>query len=110
MSEIWLPFRIRSALDPRERARGLIGRRGLGVDEGLWISPCKQVHTFRMRFPIDVAFLGRDDELLHVVHGMTPRRVSKVVWRATGALELPAGTLRGLAVRLGDVISWPQES
>ena len=35
------------------------------ADTGLWISPCKQVHTFGMKFPIDVAFVGHDGEILH---------------------------------------------
>ena len=60
------------------RMRGLLGRRGLESGEGLLLRPAPSVHTFFMRFAIDVVFLARDGEVLKVVPRLRP-------WRTTGA-------------------------
>ena len=110
MAEFVLPFKVHTARGVRERVRGLMREASMPADTGLWISPCKQVHTFGMKFPIDVAFVGHDGEILHMVHQMPRRRLSRLVWRAAGVLELPAGTLSGLGAKFADVIRWPDES
>ena len=82
------------------RMRGLLGRSGLESGEGLYLQPAPSVHTFFMRFPIDVVFLARDGEVVKVVPGVKP-------WRTTAArgaravLELAAGEAdrRGIRVR-----------
>lgn len=82
---------LRSATSTRTRMRGLLGRAELAVGEGLLLSPCKQVHTFGMRFPIDVVFCDRAWRVSHVVREMRPGRVSRVAWKARHAIELRAG-------------------
>ena len=62
------------------RRRGLLGRDG--IDGVIVLEPCRQVHTFGMRFPIDVAFCAADGRVLRIVAEMVPGRVSRVVWRA----------------------------
>ena len=57
-----------------QRRRGLTGRDAL--DGVLVIRPCRQVHTFGMRFPIDVAFCDRYGFVLHLA-SLAPRRVSR---------------------------------
>src|SRR5688500_11367296 len=74
----------------RDRARGLIGRE-LARGEAMILSPGRQVHTFGMRDPIDVLFCTRGWEVIHVVRGMSPRRVSRLIWRAVNVVELQAG-------------------
>jgi uncharacterized membrane protein (UPF0127 family) len=106
MTERYLPIRVMTARGFAARQRGLLGRDELDPDEGLWISPCKQVHTFGMRFPIDVAFLDAGGRLLHAVHEMQPGRLSRFVWRARGALELAAGQLHMRGLSRGDVLRW----
>lgn len=86
------------------RRRGLLGRESLAEGEGLYLAPCQWVHMFGMRFAIDVAFLARDGRVLAVHHGLKPRRISRLVWRADGALELPEGTLAATGTRVGDVV------
>lgn len=88
----------------RERRRGLLGREGLAPEEGMYIVPTQCIHTFGMKFAIDVAFLARDGRVLAVHHGLKPRRVSKLVIRAEGALELAAGRLAATGTEVGDVI------
>ncbi len=66
------------------------------------LEPCDSVHTWFMRFPIDVAVLDRDDNVLHAVSGLLPW---KLVWPREGArsvLELPAGTLARSGTLAGD--------
>lgn len=89
------------AVTRRVRTRGLIGREDL---EGVLIlRPCRQVHTFGMRVPIDVAFCDRYGFVLHAV-AMRPRRVSRLVWRSYFAIEAPVGSFERWTLQLGDVV------
>lgn len=64
----------------------------------LILRPAKQVHTFGMRYPIDVVFLGGGGRVLRVVREMQPKRLTRVVLRARAVVELPAGEAAGVAV------------
>jgi uncharacterized protein len=75
------------------RARGLLGRRELPAGEGLLIRPCRGVHTFLMKFPIDLVFLDRDNRIVATVENLRPQRLTKLLPRARAVLELPAGTI-----------------
>jgi uncharacterized membrane protein (UPF0127 family) len=86
------------------RRRGLLGRDRLESGEGIYIVPTQWIHMFGMRFPIDVAFLDSDGRVLHVHHSLKPNRLSRLVWRAEGALELCAGALHASRTVVGDVI------
>ena len=83
------------------RRHGLLGRDH--VEGALVLRPCRQVHTFGMRFPIDVAFCDRYGFLLHR-STLPPRRVSALVWRSYFALEAPAGAFDRWGLELGDVV------
>jgi len=85
-----------------DRRRGLLGRDGLPPGRGLLLRPCGSVHTFGMRFPIDVVFLDRGGRVLRVVERMGPRRLAWGGWRAWQTLELPAGTMSQAGVAAGD--------
>ena len=76
-----------------ERRRGLIGRDSLGPGEALIIPRCRQVHSFGMRFSIDVLFIDRSGTVVRAYPGLSSGRISPVVWRAWQVIELPAGTL-----------------
>lgn len=95
---------VRYANTFRTRLVGLLGRRSLGADEALVIVPCHSVHTFFMRFAIDVAFLDRDGKLLHLEHNLRPYRWSPVVAGAHCAVEFPAHRLRETNSREGDLL------
>jgi uncharacterized membrane protein (UPF0127 family) len=79
------------------RMRGLLGRRGLAAGEGMLISPAPSVHTFFMRFTIDVVFLDKSGTIVKIAHSLRPWRTAGKR-KAVQALELPAGTaaLHGL--------------
>ena len=87
--------------NPWTRLRGLLGRGVLEPGEGLLIRPAGSVHTFFMRFAIDVVWLDRDLRVLDVRPNLQP-------WRMAGrrgaraALELAAGECERVGLRAGD--------
>lgn len=89
------------AITSRHRRLGLTGRDS--VDGVMVLRPCRQVHTFGMRFPIDVAFCDRYGFVQHLTT-MSPRRVSRPVFRAYFAIEAPEGSFERWKLQLGDVV------
>lgn len=86
------------------RLRGWIGRARLRTGEGILLAPCRSIHTWFMRMPIDVAFLDAEHRVVGLSHGLAPWRISPVVWSARCVIELPSGTLQQAGVRVGDRI------
>ena len=72
------------------RMKGLLGRISLDPGEGLLISPCRQVHCFHMKFPIDTLFLDRQYKVLKILT-LNPGQISPVVKDAYYVLEVTAG-------------------
>ena len=91
------------------RNRGLLGRQSLGQGEGLWIVPCEAVHTFGMRFAIDLVFLDRRNIVRKVRSSVPPWRMSGCL-RARSVLELAAGTLENTPVHPGDTLQFSPAS
>jgi len=88
------------------RLRGLLGASegDFGNGWGLWIRPCRGVHTLAMRFPIDVVYLDRVGTVVHLEHNLQPWRFSPVRMQATSVLELPSHTVARTETALGDLI------
>jgi hypothetical protein len=86
------------------RFRGLMWTDAATFPAGraLWIVPCRGVHTFAMRFPIDVVYLDGDKVVVHVEENLLPWRMAPVRMRATSVLELPQNTLAGTGTIVGD--------
>jgi uncharacterized membrane protein (UPF0127 family) len=85
----------------RQRRKGLIGRDEL--EGALVLRPCRQVHTLRMRFPVDVAFCDRDGFVLHTAT-LVPWRLSRPVPRAYFAIEARAGAFERWKLVVGDIL------
>jgi uncharacterized protein len=83
-------LRIRVATNFWMRARGLLFGPALKVDEALLIAPCSSIHTFWMRYPIDVVFLDRRARILRV-SARVPAGRMRFGWGAAAVLELRAG-------------------
>jgi hypothetical protein len=81
------------------RARGLRGRDDF--EGALMLRPCRQVHTFGMRFPLDVAFCDSDGLVLRVAT-LSARRVSRPVWKAGFVVEARAGAFERWRLTPGD--------
>lgn len=88
---------------PLPRMRGLLGRRGLPSREGVLLRPAGSVHTFFMRFPIDVVFLDREGRVLRVAEAVPPWRTA-AARGARSVLELRAGECERRGVEAGDVL------
>ncbi len=98
--------RVRVARSFVRRFLGLMGRRGLRPGEGLLLDPCSSIHTFLMRFPIDVVYVGPDHVVRRVDHAMRPWRIGPLFTGAAYVVELAAGTARQVGVAPGDRLSW----
>jgi uncharacterized membrane protein (UPF0127 family) len=72
--------------------------------QGLWISPCRGVHTLAMRFPIDVVYLDRERIVIHLEQGLKPWRMAAILIRAASVIELPAGMIEDSQTVLGDQV------
>lgn len=91
---------------PRARRIGLLKRAELPPGYGLWIYPCQAIHTFWMRFSIDVAFLDRHRRVKRVYHRMPPFRLTRIVWGARSVLELASGVLARSGTEQGDELQF----
>lgn len=97
---------VQLADTPRARRIGLLAHRSLRAGEGLWIVPTQAVHTIGMRFPIDVIFLDRNRKVRRIYHRLRPFRLTRFVWRASSALEVPAGTAAASGTKVGDELQF----
>ncbi|MEO5839741.1 MAG: DUF192 domain-containing protein [Acidimicrobiales bacterium] len=85
----------------RTRAKGLLGRNG--IDGALLLRRARSVHSFGMRFPIDVAFCDADLYVLDIVV-LRPHRMTLPRWRARAVIEAEAGAFDRWRVRVGDQV------
>ncbi len=84
------------------RMKGLLGRRELPAGHGLWIRPCKSIHTLFMGFPIDAIFVSKNECVVRTYQSLPPFRMTPFVWGARSVLELPAGALSACPTHIGD--------
>lgn len=88
-----------------ERMKGLLGTRELQDGCGMLILPCSSVHTFFMRYPIDVAFLDKQMRVVQMVSSLPPwRAFISMGSGAKIALELPSGKLAETNTSIGDAL------
>jgi uncharacterized protein len=102
----YLATRVRLAATHWSRFRGLMATDAarFPAGEGLWIVPCHGVHTFAMRFPIDVVYLDRGKVVVHIEENLKPWRLAAVRMSAASVLELPGQTLNSTRTAVGDEI------
>jgi uncharacterized membrane protein (UPF0127 family) len=92
-----------------KRNKGLLGRESLFPGEGLWIIPCEAVHTFWMRFPIDLVYLDSKKRIRKLRGEVRPWRLSACI-SAHSVLELPSGTIRDTRTEPGDTLEFSAAS
>jgi uncharacterized protein len=93
-----------TAFDSATRRRGLLGTDSLTPGRALIIAPTNAIHTWFMRFDIDLAFVARDGRVVKVRHQLKPWRVSGAL-RGFAAIELPGGTLAAADTLANDVLT-----
>ena len=87
-----------------KRRVGLLQHKSLASGEGLWIVPCESVHTFFMKFPIDLIYLDKRLGVRKVRHAVPPWRLS-ACFSAHSVLELPAGLAAETGTAVGDELT-----
>jgi len=90
----WTRFRGLMATDAARFRRG----------QGLWIVPCHGVHTFAMRFPIDVLYLDHEKVVIHIEDSLQPWRMAAIRAQAASVLELPSGMVEETKTAVGDQV------
>lgn len=86
------------------RMRGLLGKDSLPPGEALLIKPCNGIHTFGMRFVIDVVFLDRKNHVVALSKDLRPNHITPIHFRAACVIELPAGTVETTGTQMDDEI------
>jgi uncharacterized protein len=86
------------------RLKGLVGWRSLSKDEGFLVEPASVVHTWFVRFPVDLVFLDGELRILRLDEHVGPWRIA-ARRGARAVLELPAGAIARCGLRVGDVLS-----
>jgi len=93
------------------RLRGLIGTTPaqFATGRGLWIIPCRGVHTLGMSFPIDVVYLSPDQTVVHLENSLQPWRFAPIRTQASSVLELPSSTVHATGTSIGDQLEISRE-
>lgn len=90
------------------RLVGLLGktRKWARAGRGLWIVPSHGIHTIGMLFPIDLIFLDREKNVVHLEEHVRPFRISRVSLKSYSVLELPAHTVFRTGTCVGDQLEF----
>jgi uncharacterized membrane protein (UPF0127 family) len=96
-----LASRLEGAFDSKSRNQGLLGRDGLAPGTALVIAPSNAVHTFAMRFPIDLVFANRDGVVVKTKLAVPKSRIA-IALNGFAVIELAAGAIARCGVRVGD--------
>jgi uncharacterized membrane protein (UPF0127 family) len=99
--ETTLATTVEAAVDSASRRRGLLGRDSLAPGAALVIAPTNGVHTFFMKFAIDVVFVTRDGRVVKIARAVKPWRAT-LAFRAFAVVELAAGAADRSGLRVGD--------
>lgn len=85
------------------RLRGLMFRNSFNKGEALVIVPCNSIHTFWMKFPIDVVFLSKENAVIYTIENFHPNKISSLLRKAHSVVELPAGTIKEYSIQQEDI-------
>jgi len=104
--QVYLATELALADTHWSRLRGLLGASDSDFrgGRGLWITPCRGVHTLAMRFPIDVVYLDRAGAVVHLEQNLPPWRFAPVRLKAASVIELPRQTVASTGTAVGDRI------
>lgn len=92
------------ANSPWSRFLGLMGRKSIPADEAMVFPKCNSIHTFFMRFPIDVVMVGADGKVVEVIESLKAWRLLFPRWKAKHVIELRAGRARELGICVGTLL------
>ncbi len=84
------------------RMQGLLGSSSLSANAGLWILRCNSIHTFFMKYPIDCVFVDKSMKVTSIKSDVEPFRMVWPQRKADSVIELAAGTVQKLQIKIGD--------
>jgi len=87
------------------RSIGLLSRKSISNNEALIIKPCGSIHTFFMRFDIDVLFVNKKNEIIALYENVKPFRILPIHLTSSYVIELAAGSISDKNISKGDLIS-----
>lgn len=102
--------KIAEALTFYSRLRGLMLTASLPEGSGLHIRPCRSVHSFFMKYPIDVLHLSQSGEVVGLEHRLQPGKVGKRFQGTFSVVELPEGTLERVGATVGQTVFFPNQT
>ena len=100
--ETFLAFRVAVADSIVSRLVGLLGKRSLKPDSGVWIVPANAIHTIGMLFTFDLVLIDKDFKVVGLRELIRPFRVTRPIFRAESVLELPAHAIFKSRTEVGD--------
>jgi uncharacterized protein len=100
--ESFLALRVKVADTIWGRLIGLLGRRSLNPEAGVWIVPCNSIHTFGMLFSIDAVFLDKEFKVVGLRELLRPFSITRPHFRAESVIELPPHTIFRSGTQIGD--------
>jgi hypothetical protein len=87
------------------RLKGLLFEKELKKGEALIIRPCNSIHTFFMRFKIDVLFVDSKNRIIKIYKEIRPFRLTPVYFKSAFSIELPSGTAAATNTSESDQLS-----
>lgn len=90
------------------RFLGLMGRKSIAADEGLFFPRCNSIHTFFMRFPIDVIFVKESGEVVEILESLKEWRMLLPRRGVKHTIELRANRSRELGIAPGAQLTWEE--
>lgn len=100
--ETFLAFRVKVADSGLSRMIGLLGKRSLEPECGVWIIPCNSIHTIGMLFSIDVVLLDKDLRVVGLHELVRPFSITRPNFRAESVIEVPPHTIFKSGTTVGD--------
>jgi len=87
-----------------KRLKGLLGRQSLRRGQSMLLRPANSIHTFFMRFHIDVLFVDKNNMVIKAINDLSPFRATGIYLKSAFVIELPAGTIQETMTKEGDYL------
>jgi uncharacterized protein len=103
--ETFLAFKVKVADSILSRLIGLLGKRSLQPDSGVWICPANAVHTIGMLFSFDLVLIDKDFKVVGIRELLRPFRITMPNSKAESVIELPAHSIFRSRTQIGDQLT-----
>jgi len=87
-----------------KRLKGLMFSKELPEEKSLHIVPCNEIHTFNMKYSIDVLYLDKNNNIVAINEEMKPGKIGKRVKKAVSVVELPSGKVKRAGIEVGQTV------